>query len=429
MKPVSYLLPISLLVLAGCGADEAKLDAYVADGQAALRSGDWKVAQSNLSKAVRLRPGDGRLQYNLGQALLHSGRFSGASKAFSLAAETLDGDEAVDALLGLARARAEARQWAKASDALLRARDYASDQRLPDILAAQSGLEFRQRHGESARSLAAQALDLRPDHPVALYNLGCVFLYHFGDRPAARRAFVRYMESLKTNADVEASRRMDPHLSAIAGVKEGPAATTAERLRECARAATPDAALNCARVALREDPLDATVWRTYAEACSRVGKFDEARRAYRRLVLLDPSPAVLSSIPAEYGLAAAAAHLRSAAIAFAGANYPAAITHYQLALESNPESFEAASGLEKSYRMRKDYASALEAALRAHALRPDDPDLLFTIGCYLAGSNDERTSQAVSYYRRYLQRCDPASPKAEQVRAWLRGYELSSGVQ
>lgn len=422
MKPLFFLFPFFLLFLTACGPDAAKFDDYVTAGQEALRSGDWKSACENLDCAARLHPEDGRLQYNLGQAYFLAGRLQPAARAFRNASASLqDENAAVDALLALARVRADQRRWPDAMDALATAQNCASDVRRPDILAAQSGLEFRQNFGEAARRHAAEALDLRPDHPVALYNLGCVQLYCYGEKPAAMRAFARYFKLYSATADEEIKSQFEIHFKHLQGVREGPSVSAQKRIQLSNEAASPVEAMNLALIATQEDPLEGDVWRNYAEKCAAAGKQDEARRALRRFTRLSPKSPLLSAIPADCLASAADRAVANASIALSSAkpNYAAAKNQYLKALEIDPENVNAYIGLECVNNATKDYVGALDAALHANALRPDQPDLLFRIGCYLAGDPNRR-DDASAYFRRFLQYGDADSAQAEEAREWLK---------
>ena len=429
MKPLQILsLFLTLLLLTACGPKVAKLDEYIVAGQTALHAGDWKTARANLDKAVRIQPANGRLQYNFGQACLLSGHLRGAARAFQRASDLLQGEEAVDALLGLARAQADLRRWKEAEDALKRARDYASESRRPDILAASAGLKFRQNLGEAARCDAAEALDLRPDHPAALYNLGCVFFHCYGEKPAAMRAFNRYLKVFATTTDIEGARRLDSFLSPLKGVREGPSDSAQERIRMSNSAVSPSEAYNLALIATQEDPLDGETWRNFAEKCLLVGKNDEAAKAYRRFARLAPDSPNLSSIPAAFGIASPAPFLEKAAIARGAGNLAAAETQYRQALAADSECFDALVGIESIRYEKNDITGALQMALQALSIRPSQPDLLFRIGCYYA-SIPKETPQAIHYYRLFLQYGDGSSAQATAVRDWIRQQEQQTATE
>ena len=224
------LTSLLLLLGMGCGS-RTSVDAEVLAerGQEALRAGEWKTAADQFARAARATGDNGGLQYDLGQAEFHNGNLKAAARAFERATELLDGDDAVDALLALARVRADQRRWKDAADALQRARGYASRAREADILAALGGVEFRQGLGDAARRNLAEALFRNIDHPLALYNLGCVFLYHYEDKPAALRAFNRYLAVAPVDED--ANRRLERHIAALEGVVEGTSASAAETIR------------------------------------------------------------------------------------------------------------------------------------------------------------------------------------------------------
>lgn len=421
MKPIQTLflsLPL-LLLLVACGPKAEKFNDYAVSGQTALRAGDWEAARDNLSKAADIRPSDGRLQYNLGQACLHDGHLRASARAFQRAADLLQGDAAVDALLGLARVQTDRRRWKDAEDALERARSCAPDYRRPDILATSAGIKFRQNLREAARHDAAEALDLRPDHPLALFNLGCIFFYSYNEKPAAKRAFNRYFRVLGSNPDAEATSRLDPFLPHLKGVQEGPSDSAQERVQLSNSAASPSEAYSIALIATQEDPLDGETWRNFAEKCLVVGKNDEAARAYRRFARLSPDSPNLATIPAAFGIASPGPFLEKAYLAIGSKNFAAAEKQYRAALAADPECFDALIGLESVRFEKNDIEGALQMAQQARALRPTQPDLLFRIGCYLAALPG-RTAEAISYYQLFLQYGDGSSAQAEAIRSWIQ---------
>lgn len=419
---------VLLFFLVGCGPDVAKYDAYVLDGQASLRTGDWRTASKNLKNAVRLNPSDGRLQYNLGMAALRCGQFHASARALQSAASLLQGDEAVDALLALARVRSDQRRWADADSALEAARECASESRMVDVLAAQSGLRYLQKNFEASRTLAAEALNIRPDHPVALYNLGCVLLYHDSDLPAARRAFDRYYSVLGNVSDPESSSILDPRGDVLRGVSPGPRASTAERIQRSHEVTNPGEACELARAAILADPLDGEAWRNYADKCLQTGNPDQAVRAYHRFARLSPNSPSMALVPESCRPGSPALYLEKANIALNSGNLAAAEQQYILALQADPESVEASIGMETVCWKKQNMAGALTYAMRADALRPNQPELLFRIACYLA-PHPEQQQEAIRYYRRFLQYGDPESAQAESVRTWLRSVETAASSQ
>lgn len=423
MKRSVYLVSIfSLLLISGCGPDPAKYSTYVSEGQAALRLGNWKEACAHLGDAARLNPKDGHLQYNLGMALLRANKLRPAAKAFYQAASLLQEDESIDAMLGLARVQADLRRWEDADDALETARQCAPEHRMADVLAALSGLRYRQRNWEAARALAAEALDLRLQHPVALYTLGSIFLHHDGEHAAARRAFDRYYMALGSAPDAEASSLPDPRNDVLKGVVPGPRSTTAENLQRSTEIAVPTEACEVARAIAYSDPLDGEAWRNYGNLCLRANRPEEALRAYHRFARLSPNSASLALVPEGYRLGATAGYLEKANLALNTGNLTAAEKQYTLALEADPECVDALIGMEGICYRKNDPAGALAYARRANVYRPNQADLLFRIACYLAPQPQYRL-EAVRYYRRYLQFGDPASAQAEAVRTWLRAAE------
>lgn len=411
------------LLLLGCGGPKPEeAQSFAANGQEALRAGHWEDAYAQLRKAVRAFPGDGFLQYDFAQAALRVGRAKEAVRAFQTAADLLAGDAAVDALLGQARANADLRRWKDASDVLQRARDYASESRHADILAALAGVEYRQGFGDAARKHLSDALlTYGPDNPAALYNLGCVFLYHYGDKPAAFRAFNRYIRVAAP--DPESDARMERHLAALAGVSEGACAAAAEHIRLSRATSSPAEALSLASLAVQEDPIGTEANVNYAERAMAAGNADVARSAWLRLAHLDPANPALASAPAQFRVKSAAPFLEKAKIAIGTGNLPAAKTQYDKALEADSACYEALRGLVDILYGQGDAAGALKMAERANQLRPNRPDVLFYLGCLYA-ADPARKADAIRAYRLYLQHGWGQNPdNVAAVREWLEHAE------
>ena len=432
MFPIATALPRPLLhaaccasllaLLAGCGApDPAETEANAANGQAALRSGDWKTAVDLLGRAARALPDNGPLQYDLGQAAFRSGKLKAAADAFERATALLSGDDAVDALLALARTRAEQRRWKDATEALQHARGYSSTAREADILAALGAIEFRQGLGEAARKHLAEALFRNADHPLALFNLGCVFLYHFGDKPAALRAFNRYLAVAP--ADEEASSRFDRHIAALEGVVEGPSESASERIRASRATSAPAEAAALAALAVHEDPLSPEALVNYAERSLALGTpeaTENARQAWVRLAHLAPASPALAQAPVQFRIRSTAPLLEKAGIALQNGNRAAAKNTYRDATQTDPLCYDAWMGLVQVFHAEGDFAAAAEAMEHANVLRPNRPDNLLYLGsCYAA--LPDRATDAVRYYRLFLRHDGGANPDtSEAVRTWLR---------
>ena len=425
-----HAVPAALLLLlvAGCGAPKpGEVEALAANGQESLRSGQWEDAYNQLKKAVRALPGNGFLQYDFAQAALRAGHAKEARRAFQTAADLLSGDAAVDALLGLARANADLQRWKDASDVLQRARDYASEARLPDILAALAGVEYRQGLGDAARKhLSDILLNSSPDHPAALYNLGCVFLYHYDDKPAALRAFNRYLRVAKP--DPEADARLERHVAALAGVAEGASKAAAEHIRLSRATSSPAEALSLATLAVQEDPLGAEAYINYAERAQAAGNSEAARSAWLRLAHLDPTNPALAKAPAAFQIKSATPFLEKAAIAIGSGNLPAAKSQYIKALEIDPASYDAIRGLMGLLYAQGDTAGATKYAEHANMLRPNRPDVLFYLGCLYA-ADPARKADAIRAYRLYLQHGWKENPdNVAAVREWLESTEKGTSL-
>ena len=414
-----------LLLLPGCGSSTS-VDAEVLaeSGLDALRAGDWKTAAEQLGRAARATGDNGALQYVLGQAEFRKGNLKAAARAFEEATKFLKGDDAVDALLALARVRADQRRWKDATDALQRARSYASVAREADILAALGGVEFRQGLGDAARKHLAEALFRNIDHPLALYNLGCVFLYHFDDKPAAMRAFNRYLAVAPV--DEEANRGLERHVASLNGIAEGPSSSASAAIRRSRETSSATEAASIATLAAQEDPLSPEALLNYAQLMFALGTPDateKARQAWVRLAHLAPTLPALAQAPAEFRIRSTAPILEKAAIALSSGNRAAAKNHYREATSVDPLCYDAWMGLVSVLHAEGNFAAAAEAMENANRLRPNRPDNLLYLGsCYAA--DPARTADAIRCYRLFLRHDDGKNPDTTNgVRNWLREKE------
>lgn len=415
-----------LLLAAGCGGPKPEEIAAAAEqGQEALRAGHWADAYAALRTATRAVPDNGALQYDFAQAALRNGKPKEAVRAFQASADLLSGDAAVDALLGLARANADLGRWKDAADVLRRARAYASEARAADLSAALAGVEYRQGLGDAARKhLSDVLLGQNPDHPLALYNLGCLLLHHYGDKPAALRAFNRYLRV--ATPDPESDARMESHIAALAGVVEGTATAAQEHIRMSRATSSPAEALSLAGQALQEDPLSPEAYVNYAERALAAGNAEVARNAWLRLAHLDPSNPALAQAPAELKVKSTAQPLEGAAIAKSSGNMAAAKTLYTKALQIDPVCYDALRGLLDILYSERDFAGALDKAERANAIRPNRPDVLLYLGCLYA-ETPGRKADAIRAYRLYLQHGWKENPdNVANVRDWLERAEQES---
>ena len=410
-----------LLLATSCGS-RTSVDAEVLaeSGQEALRTGDAKSAADQFARAARATGDNGALQYDLGQAEFRNGNLKAAARAFENAAALLNGDDAVDALLALARVRVDQRRWKDATDALQRARGYASAAREADILAALGGVEFRQGLGDAARKNLAEALFRNIDHPLALYNLGCVFLYHYQDKPAALRAFKRYLAVAPV--DEEANRRLERHIAALEGAVEGTSAAAAETIRRSRGTSSAAEAASIATTAAQEDPLSPEALLNYAQLMFALGTPDateKARQAWVRLAHLAPTHPALAQAPAQFRIRSTAPLLEKAAIALSSGNRAAAKTHYREACTVDPLCYDAWMGLVSVHHADGNFAAAAEAMEQANLVRPNRPDNLLYLGsCYAA--NPARTADAIRCYHLFLRHDDGKNPETTTgIRNWL----------
>ncbi len=424
MNRIFAFLFLAVLV-AGCGGPSESFDESVANGQAALRAGDWSAAERSLRGAVRADPENGRLQYNYGQAAFRAGKLSRAGEAFSRAAALLRGDEATDALLGLVRVRGEQGRWRAVQDAMDRANASASLPRKPDVLAVRAAVNMRQGLVEPARADLYEALTINPDHPAALYNLGCVFLAG-GDKAAAGEAFNRFFQ-VAGPGDAEAMKKFEDRMDEVIDVLPGASRRALDYIQRSNETVSPTEARNLALQAVKEDPIGADALWNYAVKLALAQENAEAKAAYLRFAALHPQDPRVAQIPQGAGVAARLAGLESGRKALAARNWKGAETAFRSVTGVDPACFEAVSGLTTSLIYQSRHAEALQEARRAAALRPYDADVLYNVGSLsvAVGQIDE----AAAAFRRYLQFADVAAnpERAQSVRKWLADAEKNGG--
>lgn len=243
--------------------------------QALHAHGELDAAISAYERAAELQPDEPRWVYDLALAA-HEDRRPAAEleRRFAAAAELLPEHAPLYCRLGDARMRAgEAESAAEAYAAALELE--------PGMPQAHRGLgNARLALGdvaEAGRQLE-RATSLRPDDAAAWAALAQVYRRLGKDaRPAARRA------SLGRPID----HVFDPYRDEVAALAVSTAALLS---RADAALAEGDAAAGAAQLAEAAEarPEDPWVWRNLALALRRAGRFEEARDAAHRALLLEP---------------------------------------------------------------------------------------------------------------------------------------------
>lgn len=187
---------LSLLV-AGCVTPGMEMDReyarYVADGRRTYAGGAFEESRQHFEAALKLRPGDPHLLYNLGRCAEGLGKAKEAEDLYSQALQRdtnhAEARQARTTLLFTTGRRDEAKREVQAwlADQPARAAPYVED----------GWLRLQDGDLDSARARFQQALDFDPRCPRALAELGKVYerLGH------ADRAVVLYRRSLDSDRD------------------------------------------------------------------------------------------------------------------------------------------------------------------------------------------------------------------------------------
>ncbi len=399
-----------LLLVAGCSRTPASVN--IAQGQDALRRGDYAAAAGSLRAATRARPHSLVLHYNLGMAELHGGRLGRAAAAFERATE-LSHDNATDAWEGLGRVRQLQGRWDQAAAAYEQA--IARSGRQPRLLAAMAAIEQREGRPEMALTLLSEALTLNPAEPTSLFNMACLQRDAFQDGAAAVGYFQRFL-AVAPEREAAARQAAEGALEALGEIRAAPSAR-AEALIMRSRQAADSEALELAEAAIREDPLSADALWNLATLSARHGDPARAARAYARFARRYPDDARIGRIPADIRASAGDHAMTAARQALVAGSWRAAVSAFRRILDADPRDLDAWIGLSDAYRGLDDAAAALRAAEQALALEPDHPETLYRLG-FLQHQLGNREA-AISQYRRYL-RVAPPDARGEAVREWLR---------
>ena len=356
-------------------------DAYVNLGSVLVSLEGFDEADSILRTALELDPRDPAAHQNLGEALRRRGRHGEAIEMYRAALEA-DPDLA-PAHGGLGLSLFESGRHDEALAALERA--LALD---PD---APSAGEIAMAAGRAARDagrldVAAahfrRAAALEPESPAPLMQLSN--LLADGGRPAEAEQYLRRARD---------ARPEDPAALHVIG----------EGLRTAGRR---DEAIASYREALRIDADFVPAHVGIGAALLDGERYDEALEALER-----------SFSPNTDAATAAAAHYLAGRTLLGLGRDGEAATHFQRAIERDPDHAEAIDHLALWRFGRREYEQAL-ALYRAHAdLAPDDPTVHANTGVtlYFLGRRDE----ALASLERALE-LDPTHDTARRLAADLR---------
>ena len=403
----------TVLVL-GVGCAREPVDKLVADGQAALRAGDYRSAAADLRRAARHRPNSAVLHYNLGMAEMESRRYRQAVRAFDRAA-TLTTDDATDALEGLARVRQLQGRWSDARTAYEKAVEKAG--RMPRFLAGMAACEIKTQNPEAALKLLSEALLHDIDEPVALFNMGFLQRDAFDDRAAAAAYFARFLSVAPANEKVRGEKALEE----LGEVLPAASARAEALIMQSRQATNGDEAIAFAAQAVEEDPISAdALWNLCGTLARQGAESDHIVRTYAQFARKFPADSRRSRIPTRYHPVRAERALASARTAANARRWKDAVTAYRQALAFDDRDPAAWLGLSQAAQHLPDLETSLEAATRAVTLQSGNAQAVYQLGTvqHLLG----RRAAALENFQRYLQMI-PDGPHKESVIEWLNKLE------
>ncbi|MCX7591370.1 MAG: tetratricopeptide repeat protein, partial [Kiritimatiellae bacterium] len=277
---------MAVMLLAGCGPRRAR--EHLDTGIARLREGNYAEAVRHFDAASAWLSDDASLHLNLGIALWKTGNTARAVHHLNKAADLTRNDPRP--LEFLACVLMEGKDWNRARVALDRASHRVNAS--PRILTAMAALEWHAARPELARSLLTRALDVNPEYPPALYNLGVVYRDVHRDYTQAAEFFRRYLESIgqletseRSSRDkhVETARQFLVHVRpASMTPKSGlPTNSRGSAGPPLSVASAPETPLQAARRLLTE-----------GISAQRNGDLDRAISTYKQALAYDPHMAV-----------------------------------------------------------------------------------------------------------------------------------------
>ena len=158
-----------------------------------------------------------------------------------------------------------------------------------------------------------------------------------------------------------------------------------------------------------------STWQALGVVYARLGEKDrsqltKAKQAYERAIKLDPEDW--------------RSRFNYALLAERFGKFDVALRHYEIAFHLEPRAWSAAANMAKIYGETGKTKKALELLDKALAASPDEPELHIQRGYLLAG--EERTIEACTNLRKFLDLADPNDPRREQVRAALPEHASGS---
>jgi len=151
--------------------------------------------------------------------------------------------------------------------------------------------------------------------------------------------------------------------------------------------------------ALKDAPSSAEAFYGIGSVYLKQEKVSQARECFERAVKLNPTyPETAPNAWNNLGL-----------IAARNGETVSAVTHFEKALQLDPDLFIALANLGNAYKQQKRWKEARETLERAVAIKPADPEANYSLGMVFAQTND--TSLAYEYLQKALQ-TRPIYPEA-----------------
>lgn len=419
---------VVLFLTPGCGGDVSP-EALAGRGETALRQTRYELAARHFRRALRYAPDSLDLRYNLATAYWKMGDIDAAVEELDQSLAIDPGDRSARLLKGHLLLRQH--DWDAARKVFEEGIDIFGME--PESLTGLALAEIGAGRYALARLYLRDALEIDPEYPPALYNLGSLFRDHLEQPSRAIETFNRFrdvaddpdhlskafdtLERLRKISPESAppsreppdetpdrARPAEPSPPAVADTEAeenavaapGPSAprpSQARELVEQARLAINndrplEKVLSLLKRAVEADPGDPEAQWQLARVYDRHGLQTRAMQHYQRFRERFPDDPRVGDIPSNYGLHAEreAARRREAReelrfnewIATARKHYNAkrwneAVHAYRQAIELRPDSAEAHYNLGFAYKAAGDLSQADTAYARAREIDPDDP--------------------------------------------------------
>jgi len=390
-------------------ASEENAVAYNYIGIAAWRLGRIPRAVEAFENSRHLDPELVEPIYNLGALYYKGGDFARAATLFETVAQ-LDSED-TRAMEFLGSIYFQEGKWREARRMLFAA--LARAPQSPRILTSLALAEIAAGDSDKAIFFLMQALEIKPDYPPALYNLGRLYLEELNDKEQAKAYFKRYLETVSDDEHARDVRRILGRLEGkpVVEVVEAPPRKASQSAVEMNRE-VPAARARTAEDILKEAGHEAGRGniQTALNLCLEASALAERNgdTALQEKMLRKGVDLCLDQARAHYELAAfLAAHNQLAE----------AVKTYKQAIMLEPDFVPAHLGLAEAAIKIDEDDTALVSLKKAIKIAPENPDPLWS----LAILYDEKlglSGKAMDSYRDFERRF-PGDPRVVNARARL----------